>query len=358
MMNATSITNTNVWIGNWDGFSGSDVNQWCADMETTVTNFSWSFSSPSNGSQTSVDRNHDYWGKNFPYTLVVASAGNGGNFAENKGYNGLVVGAIDDKATLSPADDQIAGFSAWKNPAGSFGDYELPHLVAPGVNVDSANLTNRTGTSFSAPQVSGTALLVRSVDIATYTFWPEMLRSTILATAVRNVDGGAITRLWAGGSPNFVDHKDGSGVLSASGAVLLATPINYRFPGSAGAANGRFRKTLNFANDFFPGGSGKDVWNMTASLTSGRMRVVIVWTSTPTCSSPGVCSSNTLDGDLDLEVRRTSSPPDVVCTSAAVDSSWEICDFPASAGQTFDGRAIRRSNAASTTYFSIAWHNY
>ena len=44
------------------------------------------------------------------------------------------------------------------------------------------------------------------------------------------------------------------------------------------------------------------------------------------------CSSDTLDGDIDLRIHNSSG--DVVCNSSTYDSSWEACDIAVTAGQT------------------------
>lgn len=61
------------------------------------------------------------------YRLVVQSAGNTGLSAGNVAnpatfYNGLTVGAFDDRGTVTTFDDRMAGYSGYLNPSSNFHD--------------------------------------------------------------------------------------------------------------------------------------------------------------------------------------------------------------------------------------------
>jgi hypothetical protein len=249
--------------------------------------------------------------------------------------------------TTTVFDDTQAGFSSWRNPTSLHGDFELPNVVAPGVNVDAAGQINLSGTSFSAPITTGAVMLAARADMGTFSFWPEMLRAVAIATAVHNVDGAALTRL------PTADIRDGAGLVNSFYATYLGQPSNYRAPGSAAASMGRHRKTLFFSNDFDALGNGFDVYRIQAAST-GRMRVAIAFDSTGSCGSSGC--TDVLDADLDLHVRNSAGQ--LVCTSVTFDSSWEVCDFPVTAGQTFTARLKKFATNAPSTYFGIAWLNW
>lgn len=96
--------------------------------------------------------------------LVVTSAGNDGRLTSPTAFsqanvNGLAVGAVES------GTHRIADFSSYGPPVGD-GNRFFPDLVAVGVEVQSVprealGVESRTGTSFAAPMVAGTALLVR-----------------------------------------------------------------------------------------------------------------------------------------------------------------------------------------------------
>jgi hypothetical protein len=355
----TMTTAATLYAGNSDKYvptaSAKNVEEWCMDQFVTGINFSWSFSNGTVGGLSGSDQQKDYLTIVPPYPLFTLAAGNGGtnsgaDAVHNRGHNGLVVGASYDKATSTPTDDVIASFSSWRNPSSAHNDRELPSLVAPGQWLDVMNHSGISGTSFSAPIVAGAAALVTDEDPATFSIWPEMMRSVLQATATRNISGSELTNL------NTVtlgsDERDGVGLLNAYAATQLAHPSNYRAPNTAAAANGRYRKTLWWTE--FTGSMANDFWNIQPSQT-GRMRVVIVWDSMTSCSDSG-CKEAVADLDLIVE-----TPTGVrKCGSVSFDNSWEFCDFAVNAGENYKVRVRKWAVPVGTsyTYFSVAWHNY
>jgi len=91
--------------------------------------------------------------------------------------------------------------------------------------------------------------------------------------------------------------------------------------------------------------------------SDGLMRVVLNWDNTATCSDDlSVCTSNVLDGDLDLYVFDPSSPSGIACRSTSRDSSWEGCDFPVTAGSTYTVKVfVNPYNPSPSTYIGLAW---
>lgn len=96
--------------------------------------------------------------------LVVTSAGNDGKLSHPTAFsqanvNGLSVGAV------AADSHEVAEFSSYGPPRGD-GNRFFPDLVAVGKSVrsvprDSSGVAMHSGTSFAAPMVAGTALLVR-----------------------------------------------------------------------------------------------------------------------------------------------------------------------------------------------------
>ncbi len=330
--------------------------RWCHDQGAAVVNVSGTMNGAAPGDLTGGDMRVDYWAKRSPWPLHVWAAGNTNegptkDTVGNRGHNYLVVGASDDKGTTSTSDDSSSTFHSWRNPTSVHGDRELPHLAAPGTEVDVVGGTTVSGTSFSTPMVSGSALLIAARDWSTFNGWPEMSRAVLTAASVHPLEGSAFSML-----PASTDLRIGGGLLNARLATELADPANFRSPGSAGAANGRYAKTLDFNLDFDSGGNSTLIWNVTANVT-GRLRAAIAWDSTATCDASGVsCSNDVLDGDIDLRIHNSAGT--VVCNSMTYDSSWEMCEIPVTAGQTFTLRLRKWSQNANTTYLGIAWMNW
>jgi len=102
-------------------------------------------------------------GASCPYLLPIVPSPAAADLA-------LVVGASDDQSTVSRADDTLSPDSL-RGPRLSDGDADAndelkPDLVAPGVNIESAQFNtvsgyvNRSGTSMAAAHVAGCAALV------------------------------------------------------------------------------------------------------------------------------------------------------------------------------------------------------
>lgn len=347
-----------VFVGNWDQYVGTPsaptVHEWCTSKGATTINFSWAFATGAPEGLNSVDMQEDYFAKLWPYPLYVPAAGNYGCNAGydtviNRGFNALVVGGSDDKGTVTIGDDTIYNCSSWRNPVSTHNDRELPYMVAPAVNIDSAGITG-TGTSFAAPQAAGTMALVEARN-SSFGPWPEMKRALMLAASWRNVDGGGL-----GGLPSG-DMKDGMGALDSSQAVMIADPVNYRYPNSAAAMTGYGNAYLNFATDFTNGVSNAK-WNLQPLSYGGKMRAAVAWDGSATCTTSGLsCSADTLDADLDLEVIDTTTNA-TACVSGSYDSSWEGCDFVATAGHQYRAQLRKYGTNATSTYLGIAWTVY
>lgn len=152
--------------------------------------------------------------------VVVAAAGNAqpdwwGLPYNTNGYveipadvTGVIaVGATDDNRTVSLQDDDMWSLSA----QGPTGDGTVkPDVVAPGVNITSANAgfesggyyAGGTGTSESAPHVTGVVALL----LQAHPGWtPAMVKSAIMSTAVLNDNLQSLSENWRG--KGIVDAK-------------------------------------------------------------------------------------------------------------------------------------------------------
>jgi len=100
--------------------------------------------------------------------IVVAAAGNSGPNEKTIVSPGIspdviTVGAVDDKRTIDPSDDEIAYFSS-RGPTNE--GLVKPDVVAPGVNINSLSNTEldgykkMSGTSMATPLISGSIALL------------------------------------------------------------------------------------------------------------------------------------------------------------------------------------------------------
>src|SRR5580693_2198841 len=202
---------------------------------------------------------------------VVTSAGNAGPFNGtilSPGDDPMVitVGALDDMATPSTADDEMADFSSvgpttadgWAKPDLVTSGRSVVSLAAPGSAIDtqypsaqvgSANFVG-SGTSFSAAITSGAAALVLADNPG---LTPNQVKARLLGTTTPGPVGNP-----------FVD---GHGALDAY-AAATAGPMNLNQ-----SATGLIGAVLGATIPLSPNGPA-DTWN--ASLWSG-----VTWNQAP-----------------------------------------------------------------------------
>ncbi len=222
---------------------------------------------------------------------IVASAGNSGGKVESHIHNGLVVGAVDDGGSSNRYWMTMAGFSSWQNT-----DFaELPHLVAPGVGIDTVsdyangpNLRGCSGTSFSAPQVSG-AIASLQEYYTPFQYWPEAVFPIMLVSAYTPGQPGGPdgTKL---DLDDATDDHDGAGLLDAYGAWQVAQ--YYEVPGNAATAAG-FYYDYSSSTTW---SQGTETQHNNAAVYPGNwLRVAAFMMDHPTCGTPattGNCSSD------------------------------------------------------------------
>ena len=178
--------------------------------------------------------------------VVVASAGNNGGARgtiTSPGDDPLVitVGALDDKDTVSTADDTVPGFSS--NGPTSWDGWWKPDLLAPGTSVVSVMpSTSVTWNSFRSARVgtknfvgSGTSFAAAIVSGAA-----AMLVTDNPAASPDNVKAALLTTTNAGPSPPQDPFQQGHGVLDVARAVAeppvsLLQDVSAIAPPAAGA---------------------------------------------------------------------------------------------------------------------------
>jgi hypothetical protein len=234
--------------------------------------------------------------------FFAASAGNGGPVSSpGSAYNTTQVGAMDDRNTVSTADDTVATFSSY---GPTIAGRSKPDLTAPGVSInsllnDSSNFVNKSGTSMSSPHIAGAAallyqagvldaqaikaLLIHSSPTAGWNTtkgwgYTSLTNAAAQRTAVSmNTIPAATTRLYR---------------LTHPGGILKATMVWERFftvvSGSAVSHLNNLDMTLyNRANNSLTAGSTSTVNNVEQLSTTSSGNYVLKITS-PTTLSGGI----------------------------------------------------------------------
>jgi hypothetical protein len=325
--------------------------RWAVNQGCTVISQSFHRSSEPGGAGLQADDIlKDYLALHWPYPTIVQAAGNfwqgdadniqppSAEYVNHKGYNTLSVGNHDDAATA------MSGDSVFRNPRSTHGDRELPELAANGTAV-SANGQTMSGTSFAAPAVAGVTALLQDVDPVLRS-WPEGCRAILLASAGRNVAGGT----WWSDVATRTDARDGSGAVDAESGVRIAQQRRTR--NAPATSRGWDVGTLSSAD---VGGDGLATFRHHVTvpllLRSPTVKVALAWDSKVT-SLFGLALSSSLTVDLDLIVRNSRGQQ--VAASASWDNSYEIVEFAATRGATYE-IVIRRWSGTDNVWYGIAW---
>ena len=334
--------------------SGVDALRWAVrDQHCTVISQSFHRGSEPGGSGLqSDDLLKDWLALRWPYPTILQAAGNfwlgdadgisppEDEFVNHKGFNSLAVGNHNDTASA------MSGDSVFRNPTTSHGDRELPEIAANGTSV-SANGQTMSGTSFAAPATAGVTALLQDVD-GVLCSWPEGCRAILMAAAGRNVRGST----WWQDVINRVDARDGAGALDAQVGVVIAQQRRWRNApatrrgwdvgtlsssviGSDRLATFRYFVTVPFR------------------IFSPTVKVALAWDSAVTTASSGdTATASTLTVDFDLLVRDSHGVQ--VASAASWDNSYEVVEFAASRGETYE-IVIRRWSGTDSVWYGIAW---
>lgn len=323
-----------------------DAIAWAARQGCTVISQSFHRTAEQTSDSLSHDDNYKDWlALHWPYPTIVEAAGNGASteFVNHKGYNRLTVGSHDDNAGA------MASTSVFRNPRSTHGDRELPEIAANGVGVTVVGLTD-SGTSFAAPAVAGIAACVQEAAPVLQS-WPEGTRAVLMAGAWRNPSGG----WWRADLAAGVDGRDGAGSADAIRSTSIAQSRQGR--NNSGALRGFDVGTLRSA-DIDASGLATFRYRITTPRSplffGSHVKVALAWDSKATRTDLLFLSiyQNSLTVDLDLEVRDSNGS--VVASSMSWDNSYEIAEFDAKAGESYDIR-IRRWSGTDDVWFGVAW---
>jgi len=331
---------------------GTDALRWAVrDQHCTVVSQSFHRSSEASGSALqSDDLLKDWLALRWPYPTILQAAGNfwlgdsdgisppEDEFVNHKGYNSLAVGNHNDNANA------MSGDSVFRNPTTTHGDRELPEIAANGTTV-SANGQTMSGTSFAAPAAAGVAALLQDVD-GVLCSWPEGCRAILLASAGRNVRDGT----WWQDVVSRTEARDGAGAVDAMEGVRIAQ--QRRFGGAPATRRGWDVGTLSSSVV----GSDRLVTfryrvSVPSLLFSPTVKVALAWDSAVT-SSGDTATASTLTVDLDLLVRDSAGVH--VAASASWDNSYEVVEFAARRGETYE-IVIRRWSGTDSVWYGVAW---
>lgn len=334
-----------------------DALRWAVqDRACTVVNQSFHRSAePRSGDLSFDDVYKDWLILRWPYPTIVQAAGNywegdsddidppSDEFVNHKGFNSLAVGNHDDSAAAMSSD------SVFRNPTSSHGDRELPEISANGTAVTTVGLMFG-GTSMASPAVAGVAALLQD-ESATLRAWPEGCRAILLAGATKNVLGDT----WWQDVVEDDDASDGSGAVNALESHRIVG--NRRGRNAAPTRRGWDVGTLR-AGDFGADGLSTFRYRIQVPrfwLGPRHVKVALAWNSkVTTLSLLGITVPLSSQLTLDLDLLVFDAAGALVGYSGSYDNSFEIAEFDAVPGATYDIR-IRRWSGDDWTWYGLAW---
>jgi hypothetical protein len=326
------------------------------DKLCTVVNQSFHRPSEPKSDELSFDDVYKDWlVLNWPYPTIVQAAGNfweddpddidppNSEYVNHKGFNSIAIANHDDTASA------MSSSSVFRNPDSQHGDRELPELSANGTGVETVGFT-KSGTSMASPAAAGVAALLQSTD-ATLKAWPEGCRAIMLAGATRNV----VADTWWQDVADDEDASDGSGAVNARESHAIAKSRQGR--NNRPSLRGWDVGTLA-SGDFGSNGLSKFAYRIQVPrrwFGPRHVKVGLAWDSkVSTLSILGITLplSSRLTVDLDLKVFDKNGA--LVGYSGSWDNSYEIAEFDAVPGETYDVR-LRRWSGTDWTWFGLAW---
>lgn len=269
--------------------------EWLLDQGVNVINMSCSFPELT-GAYDILSMQIDFYILNYEVHFVK-SAGNDAGYISSPGmtYNAITVGGFDDMNTLDHSDDTMYTDSSF-DEAGTVGRPEKPNLIAPACNIENLpgwmyDDANEKGTSFAAPQVTGT--IAQLIDyVPSLAMKQTAVGAILMASTFNKVSMENYGSIELG--PQISDIE-GTGKLDARAARSIPYYGNY------------WSQTIYTVN--FP-------YTMTdyISASSTKIRIAIFWLKRATPF-----------GNLDLRVYNPNG--NLIASSTTVSSNYEVVEF-------------------------------
>ena len=260
--------------------------------------------------------------------FVISSGNNGedGVISGGMAYNVITVGNINDNRTLSYSDDTLRSTSSYYK----YNTWaKKPDLCAPGTGLTTSFSSSFTGTSASAPQVTGTVAIICQQKPALLV--KQSVMKSLLAASVNFTS----TLRYVPSNTNY--KKYGAGLLDSLGASWVAAHARYL---SSSISTSTSSKSHYFT--------------VTSSDTRIRVALSIIKHSSFSSSSGHETGTPISVGlsDLDLKVYAPGSSTPI--QTSATNNSVEIVDFVPTVTGTYRIEVINTSSA-ETTYYALAW---
>lgn len=246
------------------------------------------------------------------YVTFVQSAGNDGVNKVISGamaYNIITVGNIDDKNTVNLGDDELCSSSSYS--ALNTLAYK-PDICAPGTGiVNEARPNGMTGTSASAPHVTGTVALMFEAK-PTLKLYPEVVKAILTAAVNPDSDHRYWVSDWTSNTAVDSYAKYGAGLLDAYHATQAAYNVNYEY--------GVLSSTNN-----------QVTYNLNVPSTGLTVRVSLAFHKYNSINNTSHTSLyNVVEHDLqDLDLRIIAPDNTVIRTSLSSNNSVENIEFGA-----------------------------
>ncbi|PSP81064.1 hypothetical protein BRC81_01350 [Halobacteriales archaeon QS_1_68_20] len=273
------------------------------------------------------------------FTSVCVAAGNYGSYdnyyvgSPSLGFNQFSVGSIRDQNNGYWFDDEIAGYSCYKNPHSRHADPsydDFPHdkpeisTCGSGCNTPSSD-GSPSGTSMAAPGLTGliTLLCKFSDDFGTvdFSYYPELAKPVAMVSARND------TASW---------DKEGAGSISAKHARQVVQ-------------NGWFDSL------YYDSSNSEETVDLYAE-SGENVRVALMWFSDVTDAD----FSDNKDAQSDLDMDLSVDDPDgnYVTGSWSYDRGFEYLDFDASTTgtHTVEVNKFRWDASDSYRWMGVAWH--
>lgn len=277
----------------------------------------------------------DYFSTKYMVTYIVANGNSGINGVTSPAlaYNCIAVGNVNDNNTTSVKDDVISSTSSIINSKTLTDLPSKPDVCAPGVNIN-LNSIEYSGTSFSAPHVTGAAALLGEID-------PLILISpvTIKAILVAGVDPSLrftpqdrkVTTDVRKPASSYIQY--GARLINCRRSGIITLTEQYDF--------GVYPKSLTSSSQKIMCDENEDI------------RVALVFEKSMVEYSEGVWYNNYYD-NLDLYVYDTNG--NLIGSSTTVNNNVEIVDFTAEVAGEYTIEITRvPTEHQSDVSFALAW---